>query len=121
MKVFNKIKDALNSADFEVDAGMKLAELKKNFMKSFDLTLRVYVGKKLASDGRMTIKSLDNRLNKNKVDFDAGKKTIRASMKVKEVEKLFLDHFGLTVQIADKADKKLVSDSLSLGDASRSN
>ena len=40
-------------------------------------------------------------------------------MKVGEVEKLFDNHFGVTVQIKDKAEKKLIPNEITIGQASR--
>ncbi len=119
MKIFNQIKDAFTSADFNVESTMKVSDLCKNFINNFGLTLRVYKGKQIASDGRMTLNSLDQRTTTTSVNFDAGKLTIKANLKVGDVEKLFYEHFGIVVQIADLENKKLLSDELTLGDARR--
>lgn len=119
MKIFNQLKDAFTSADFNVESTMKVGDLSKKFKENFGLSLRVYKGKQLASDGRMTIKSLDQRTTQTSVNFDSGKLTLKANMKIGEIEKLFLDHFGIAVQVADIENKKLLSDDLTLGNAKR--
>jgi hypothetical protein len=44
---------------------------------------------------------------------------IKATQKVLEVENLFLENFGIVVQIADLENKKLLADDITLGDAKR--
>lgn len=119
MKIFNQIKDRLTSADFNVESTMKVSELCKNFIESFGLSLRVYKGKILASDGRMTLKTLDQRTTQTVVNFDAGKLIIRANYKVGEVKALFMNHFGVVIQIADIENKKILPDEMTLGNAKR--
>jgi len=118
MKLINKLKDAFTVTDFNIEGTMKVNELCKEFRKSFGLSLRVYKGKILADDGRMTIKSLDQRTNTT-VNFDNGKLVIRANQNIGDVEQAFLNHFGIIVQIADAGNKKLLSNDLSLGNARR--
>lgn len=118
-QLFNKIKDAFTSADFNVEGTMKVNDLCKNFKNNFGLALRVYKGKQIASDGRMTLNSLDQRTTQTFVKFDTGKLTIKANMKIGDVEQLFSEHFGITVQIADIENKKLLSDDITLGEAKR--
>lgn len=118
-QLFNKIKDAFTSADFNVEGTMKVNDLCKNFKNNFGLALRVYKGKQIASDGRMTLNSLDQRTTQTSVKFDTGKLTIKANMKIGDVEQLFSEHFGITVQIADIENKKLLSDDITLGEAKR--
>lgn len=121
MKILNQIKDSFTSTDFEVEITMKVTDLTKQFKNKFGLSLRVYKGKKLADDGRMTLKTLDERTTQTSVNFDSNKLKIKASNKIGEVEELFLNHFGITVQIADIENKKLLDDNLTLGEAKRLN
>jgi hypothetical protein len=44
---------------------------------------------------------------------------IKGNMLVKEVEKSFLDTYGVTVQIKDKKAEKLVDNNITLGEAAR--
>jgi hypothetical protein len=119
MKIFNQIKDSFTSSEFEVESTMKVTDLTKQFKNKFGLSLRVYKGKKLADDGRMTLKTLDQRTTQTSVNFDSSKMKIKATHKVLEVENLFLENFGIVVQIADIENKKLLADDITLGDAKR--
>ena len=119
MKIFNQIKDTFTSTEFEVEITMKVTDLTKQFKNKFGLSLRVYKGKKLADDGRMTLKTLDQRTTQTSVNFDSSKMKIKATQKVLEVENLFLENFGIVVQIADIENKKLLADDITLGDAKR--
>ena len=119
MKIFNQIKDTFTSTEFEVEVTMKVTDLTKQFKNKFGLSLRVYKGKKLADDGRMTLKTLDQRTTQTSVNFDSSKMKIKATQKVLEVEQLFLENFGIVVQIADIENKKLLADDITLGDAKR--
>ena len=119
MKIFNQIKDSFTSTDFEVEITMKVTDLTKQFKNKFGLSLRVYKGKKLADDGRMTLKTLDQRTTQTSVNFESSKMKIKATQKVLEVENLFLENFGIVVQIADIENKKLLADDITLGDAKR--
>jgi Zn-dependent oligopeptidase len=119
MKIFNQIKDSFTSTEFEVEITMKVTDLTKQFKNKFGLSLRVYKGKKLADDGRMTLKTLDQRTTQTSVNFDSNKMKIKATQKVLEVENLFLENFGIVVQIADIENKKLLADDITLGDAKR--
>ena len=119
MKIFNQIKDSFTSSEFEVESTMKVTDLTKQFKNKFGLSLRVYKGKKLADDGRMTLKTLDQRTTQTSVNFDSSKMKIKATQKVLEVENMFLENFGIVVQIADIENKKLLADDITLGDAKR--
>ena len=119
MELLNKIKDKLTTADFDIDNNMKVNDLCKAFRKRFGLTLRVYKGKILADDGRMTIKTLNKRTTTTSINVDASSIKIKATQTIGEVEQLFMSHFGIKVQIADSADKKLLPDEYTLGNARR--
>ena len=121
MDFINKIKDSFTSTEFEVEITMKVTDLTKQFKNKFGLSLRVYKGKKLADDGRMTLKTLDQRTTQTSVNFDSSKLKIRANQRIFEVESMFLEHFGITVQIADIENKKLLADELTRGEAKRLN
>ena len=119
MKIFNQIKDSFTSSEFEVESTMKVTDLTKQFKNKFGLSLRIYKGKKLADDGRMTLKTLDQRTTQTSVNFESSKMKIKATHKVLEVEQMFLENFGIVVQIADIENKKLLADDITLGDAKR--
>ncbi|AVM50794.1 hypothetical protein [Capnocytophaga sp. oral taxon 878] len=119
IQILNEIKDIFTSADFNVESSMKVNDLCKKFKENFGLALRVYKGKQIASDGRMTLKSLDERTTKTSVNFDSETLKLRANMLVSEVEKKFLDHFGIVVKVADIENKKIISSNITLGNAKR--
>lgn len=121
IRILNEIKDAFTSADFNVESTMKVNDLCKKFKENFGLALRVYKGKQIASDGRMTLKSLDERTTKTSVNFDSETIKLRANMRVSEVEKRFLENFGIVVKIADIENKKIISGNITLGNAKRQN
>ena len=121
IRILNEIKDAFTSEDFNVESTMKVNDLCKKFKENFGLALRVYKGKQIASDGRMTLKSLDERTTKTSVNFDSETIKLRANMRVSEVEKRFLENFGIVVKIADIENKKIISGNITLGNAKRQN
>jgi hypothetical protein len=121
MKILNQIKDTFTTTEFEVESSMKVSELSKKFKNKFGLSLRIYKGKKIADDGRMTLNTLNQRTTQTNVVFDSTKLKIKASQKVLEVENMFLNFLGIVVQIADAENKKLVDNDLTLGDAKRQN
>ncbi|MDR1623601.1 MAG: hypothetical protein LBS04_01310 [Tannerellaceae bacterium] len=117
MGLLDSIKDNFKNASFEIDDAMPITELAKQFHAAFGCSLRIYTGKKLA-DGRMTIRTL-NQHTTLEVNKDAEKLKIRATEKVGDIEKKFLEHFGIKVQIADRHNGSLVPDEMTLGEASR--
>ena len=119
MGVLNKLKDHFNKGDFTVAPNKKVGTIKKDFKTNFDLSLRVYKGKQFAEDS-LTINQLNEKTAAAIKKGSDEELIVRASNKVGDVEKKFKSVFGLTVQIADKADKKLCDNNVSLGDAARS-
>ncbi len=78
----------------------------KNFNANFGVSLRVYKGQTIAY-GDWTLAQLNKLSKKTELNSKAGSLKIRASMKVGEAEKIFKEHFGVNVQIADKAIKTI--------------
>ena len=116
MGLFDKIKDNFTTAEFTVSPQKKLKTLSTDFEKAFGVELVFYKGVKIA-DGDLTLKQLNDKTAKT-VDTRAvdGLK-IKGSMKVGDAEKLFDEHFGVTVQI--KKDGKLVPNEITIGQAAR--
>ncbi|MBQ6269967.1 MAG: hypothetical protein IJK61_07610 [Bacteroidetes bacterium] len=102
---------------FSVVGSMTIAELSNKFLRTFGCALRVYKGKQLA-DGRMTINALNRRVTE-KVNKNAGELKIKATEKIGDVEYKFKAHFGLTVQVADRHNSKLLPNNVTLGEGSR--
>jgi hypothetical protein len=117
MGLLDTITDNFKSSSFEIDDSMPITDLIKQFKSAFGCNLRIYKGKILA-DGRMTIRTLNEKTTLE-IKKNAEKMKIKATEKVGDVEKKFLRHFGITVQIADKHNGKLVPNEITLGEASR--
>ncbi len=118
--LLKKIGDNFKAADFEIKPQMKIKTLCKNFNENFGLSLRVYKGQTIA-DGDLTLAQLNKLSKKTELNSKAGSLKIRASMRVGDAEKIFKEHFGVNVQIADYDNKKLCDNSLTIGEASRKN
>lgn len=119
MGIINNLMDHFNKAEFSVAPNKKLKTISADFKKAFDLSLVFYKGNMIAEEG-LTLAGLNKKTSaeiNSKSDVDI---KIKASMKVAEVEKLFLNTYGVKVQIKDKSAKSLIDDNLTLGNASRS-
>jgi hypothetical protein len=118
MGLFNSIKDHFDKADFSVSPQKKLKTLSKEFKESFGLSLVFYKGNIIAEES-LTLAALNNKTSKAILTKSNEELKIRASMKVGIVENLFMNTFGVTVQIKDKTGIKLIDNKLSLGDDTR--
>ena len=96
---------------------MKIKTVQHNFKNNFGLCLRVYKGKMLA-DPEDTFARLDKRTS-NDVKAASPNLEIKANMNIGDFEKLILEHYGLTVQVANEYDTYCVNNKYSLGQASR--
>ncbi len=110
--MFNKIIDNFKSKEVEIKPQMYVGKLKKTFEETFGFPIRVYNGKKFAADD-VTLASI----RKNEIKGSSNSK-IKMSMKVIEVEDLFLKDLGVIVQICNK-DGSLADNNMTLGDLSR--
>ena len=118
MGILNNIKDHFSIAEFTVAPNKKVKTVCADFKKAFGTTLAIYKGKALA-DGDLTLNQLNQKTTKD-VKFDnKNELKLKASMKVGEVENLFNDTFGITVQIKDPAGKVCVDNKLTIGQAAR--
>lgn len=117
MKLFNDIFDHFNKAEFSVAPNKKLKTISAEFKKAFELTLVFYKGSMLA-ETEITLAALNRKTTKT-VNSKTDDLTIKGSMKVDEVEKLFDAQFGVTVQIKDSTGKILVPNSITIGQAAR--
>jgi hypothetical protein len=117
MGLLNNFLDRFNKAEFNVAPNKKLKSISQEFKNNFDLTLVFYKGSAIA-DSTMTLAALDRGTSK-KANTKADGLKIKGSMKIEEVEKLFDQHFGVTVQIKDKSGKILVPNQITIGQASR--
>lgn len=121
MGIFNSILDNFKNAEFSVSGRKKLGTISKEFKKSFGLSLLIYKGNQRAPEN-FSFADL-NKKTSLKVDTSINNKDLelKATMTINEVERAFLDTYGVKVQIGDKKGN-LISSShgkYSLGEASR--
>ena len=116
MGLLDKIKDNFTKAEFTVSPQKKLKTLSAEFETAFGAELVFYKGKQIA-DGALTLKQLNDKTTKTVDTRAAEGLKIKGSMKVGDAEKLFDEHFGVTVQI--KKDGKLVPNGITIGEAAR--
>lgn len=118
MGIFNNIKDHFNKAEFTIAPNKKLKTISRDFKNAFGLSLVFYKGNMIA-DGELTLAGL-NRKTSSEIQVTSNEEIkLRASMKVKDVEKSFKDVYGVKVQVKDNDAKVLINDDLTLGNASR--
>ena len=115
MGILGRIKDTFTSAEFDVKGNMKVKTLQKYFKESFGADLRVYYGKKFANKDHTIAKVRGKNSPGTGEEF-----RIRATWKVKKLEKIFTDSFGIKVQVALPGNTELADDNLTLGEVSRS-
>ena len=102
-------------ADFKIDGRMKVKGLKESFKKSFGLTLRVYTTTNCKQPAKedATLASIKAEGAKG------GEITVGMNIKVGSFEKKVADLYGIGVQVADKADKNLCDDNITLAAAAK--
>lgn len=116
-KFFSNLTDKFKAKDFHISANKKLKTIQSEFKDNFGLTLRIYKGKQLA-DPEMTIAGL-NKKTSSEIHTKSSDLSIKASMNIGEFEKLILDHYGLTIQVANEFDSYCVNNKYTLGQAAR--
>ncbi len=98
-------------SEIKVTKSTSVQSLKKQFEQDFKCTLVVYRrNNKIADDG-------DKIHEIAKEDFSGGTLEIGARSRVGNVEKYFLDSFGLKVQIKNAAGDKLADNEMTLTQA----
>ena len=112
-----KLTDNFKSADMSISGNMKVGSLQNEFKSNFGLYLRVYKGNRFANPD-ITLAKL-NKSTSAKIDTTAEGILVKASMKAGGIEDLFMEKFGLKVQIAELYNRHLVSDNYTLGENSR--
>ena len=98
-------------ADFKLDGRMKVKSLKENFKKSFGASLRVYKSescKGAFADDDATLASIRAEGKKG------GELVVGGNLKVGNFEKKIAELYGIGVQVADKDDKKLADNDITL-------
>jgi hypothetical protein len=98
-------------AELKLDGRMKVKSLKENFKKNFGATLRVYKSvtcKGAMADDNATLASL-------RAEGKAGGElTVGGNLRVGNFENKIAELFGIGVQVADKDDKKLADNDITL-------
>lgn len=118
MGILNSIFDHFEKAEFSISPNKKLKTLSRDFQKAFGLSLVFYKGNIIAED-TLTLAALNNKSSATIFTKSTEELKIRASMKVGNVEELFLKTFGVTVQIKNTDSTKLIDNKITLGDAVR--
>lgn len=118
MGIINSIFDHFEKAEFSVSPNKKLKTLSKDFELAFGLSLVFYKGNIIAEE-TLTLAALNKKSSANILTKSTEELRIRASMKVGQVEDLFLKTFGVTVQIKSKDAKNLIDNKMTIGDSGR--
>lgn len=117
MGLLKNLMDNFSKAEFTVAPQKKLKTISADFKKAFNLSLVFYKGMQIA-DSDLTLAALNKKTTKDVKSTADGIK-IKASMKVGDVEKMFDQNFGVTVQIKELDAKKCVPNDITLGQAAR--
>ena len=121
MGIFDSILDNFNNAEFSVSGRKKLRTINKEFNDAFGLSLIIYKGNQRAPENfsfadlnKKTTLKVDTSITNDDLN-------IKATMTVDEVEKAFLDTYGVKVQIGDKKGSLISSryGKLTLGETAR--
>ena len=121
MGIFDSILDNFNNAEFSVSGRKKLRTINKEFNDAFGLSLIIYKGNQRAPENfsfadlnKKTTLKVDTSITNDDLN-------IKATMTVDEVEKAFLDTYGVKVQIGDKKGNLISSryGKLTLGETAR--
>jgi hypothetical protein len=97
--------------ELSISGRMTVKTLKKQFFEEFGASLRVYQGKKFA-DEDATLASI--RTN----DSKGGEFKCAGNMQIGNFEKKIKELYGIIVQVADKENKRLINDNITLAKAS---
>ena len=103
-------------ADFKLDGRMKVKSLKDNFKKCFGASLRVYKSescKGAFADDDATLASIRAEGKKG------GELVVGSNLRVGSFEKKIAELYGIGVQVADKEDKKLADNDITLAAAGK--
>lgn len=100
-------------ATIKVIKSSSVKSIKAQFKKDFNCSIRIYSGKKYADD--------DAKISQlSKIDSPGGELHLGARSRVENVEKYFMDNFGIIVQIANADDTKLAGNDMTLTQAGKS-
>ena len=121
MGIFNSILDNFKNAEFSVSGRKKLRTINKEFNDAFGLSLIIYKGNQRAPENFSFAEI--NKKTSLKVDTSITNDdlNLKATMSVDDVEKAFLNTYGVKVQIGDKKGNLISSryGKLTLGETAR--
>lgn len=111
--LINSLKDNFTMAEFSINGRMTVKSLRKQFKDAFGASLRVYKGAKFAPEDA-TLASIRSGENAK-----GGELVCKGNLQVGNFEKKMKDMFGITVQVANPDNTKLVSDNITIAAAGR--
>jgi hypothetical protein len=118
MGLLDKFLDRFNKAEFTIAPNKKLKSLSKEFKEAYGLSLVFYKGNMIAEE-TLTLGGLNQKTSAKISTTSKEGIKIKGNMLVKDVEKKFLDTYGVTVQIKNKKADKLIDNNITLGEAAR--
>lgn len=99
-------------ATIKVTKASSVQSIKRQFSKEFNCNIRIYKGNKFADD-KTKISEL------SKTDNPGGELELGARSRVENVERYFMEEFGIKVQISNSDDTKLADNSMTLTQAGK--
>ncbi len=99
-------------ATINVTKASSVQSIKRQFSEEFNCNIRIYKGNKFADD-KTKISEL------SKTDNPGGKLELGARSRVNNVERYFMEEFGIKVQISNADDTKLADNSMTLTQAGK--
>ena len=97
-------------ATIRVTKASSVKSIKRQFSEEFNCNIRIYKGNKFA-DEKTKISEL------SKTDSAGGELDLGARSRVANVERYFMEEFGIKVQISNADDSKLADNSMTLTQA----
>ena len=99
-------------ATIKVTKASSVQSVKNQFTKEFNCNIRIYNGNRFA-DEKAKISEL------SKTENSSGELELGARSRVENVEKYFMDTFGIKVQVSNSTDTKLADNSMTLTQAGK--
>lgn len=99
-------------ATIRVTKASSVQSIKRQFSEEFNCNIRIYKGNKFA-DSKTKISEL------SKTDNPGGELDLGARSRVENVERYFMETFGIKVQISNSDDSKLADNSMTLTQAGK--
>jgi len=99
-------------ATIRVTKASSVKSIKRQFSDEFNCNIRIYKGNKFA-DEKTKISEL------SKTDSAGGELDLGARSRVANVERYFMEEFGIKVQISNADDTKLADNSMTLTQAGK--